>query len=157
MRSIILFQRLLPFSFLGGLLPVLSVGCGHTHPECVEVSGHVTYQSRPVKDGWISFAPLATDGGKLVRPASADLQSDGSYVLKTFRQGDGILPGEYVVAIAAYDYSGATNQNIAPGPLSGRRLPLTVPVKYTSPQTSGLKATISPEASELQFDFDLKD
>jgi hypothetical protein len=126
-------------------------GCGSSYPKCVEVRGRVTYQGKPVKAGIVSFSRLGSTGGNsLVRPAAGDLQADGSYTMRTFRSGEGVLPGEYVVTVVAFDYSGKRD--------ALQRLPSLIPAKYGSPDTSGLKATVPPDASgRLQVDFDLHD
>lgn len=144
---------------VGSLLLAMSAGCGSSYPRCVEVGGRVTYRGQPVKDGWVSFTPVnQTSGEKLMRPASGNLQADGSYIMKTFREGEGVLPGEYAVTIAAFDYSGEVDRKTTADNRPDRRLPSTVPLKYASPVTSGLKATISADATrQLTFDFNLSD
>jgi hypothetical protein len=128
-----------------------AAGCGNGYPKCAIVHGRVTYRGKPVGTGVVSFVRVdqAKTGG-LVRPATGDLQADGSYEMKTFRDGDGVLPGEYAVSIVSFDYSGKRNDL--------QRLPSLIPSKYGLPETSGLKAAVPADASgALQMDFELKD
>jgi hypothetical protein len=134
----------------GTLLAASAVGCGQSHPKCVAVGGQVTYRGQPVKNGCVTFTPIGrTDHGTLVRPATGDVQADGTYVMKTFGRDEGVLPGDYAVSISVFDYSRGLVRN---------RVPSAIPTKYESTETSGLKATIPPDASaRLQFNFDLTD
>lgn len=133
------------------LFLIAAAGCGDKYPKCVNVRGHVTYQGKPVKAGMVSFTRLGQPGGgELLRPATGDLQADGSYTMKTFRSGEGVLPGEYAVSIVAFDYGAKRDEQ--------QRLPTLIPTKYGSPQTSGLKATVPADArGTINFDFDLTD
>jgi hypothetical protein len=126
-------------------------GCGSSYPTCVGVRGRVTYHGKPVKAGMISFTRRGqTSAAELVRPATGELRADGSYTMSTFRSGEGVLPGKYIVTIVAFDYSGKRDEL--------QRLPSLIPTKYGSPETSGLKATVPSDASgALQLDFDLTD
>jgi hypothetical protein len=135
----------------GAILLVTIAGCARSNPHCIAVSGQVTYQGKQVKAGMIAFTRLEqAAGGGLVRPATADLQADGSYAMTTFREGDGALPGEYAVSIVSFDYSGKRDES--------QRLPSMIPAKYGSPETSGLNVRVPSDASgPLRFDFDLTD
>jgi hypothetical protein len=126
-------------------------GCGSSYPKCIIVTGRVTYQGRPVKAGMVSFTRLGpTSSKELVRPASGDLQADGSYTMRTFGSGEGVLPGEYAVTIVAFDYQRGRDEF--------QRLPSLIPTKYGSPETSGFKAIVPPDVSgPLHFDFALTD
>ncbi|MDR3637315.1 MAG: hypothetical protein P4L84_26160 [Isosphaeraceae bacterium] len=73
------------------------------------------------------------------RSAFGDLQPDGTYTLKTMKDGDGVSPGLSRVTVSGT------------GPNPKREL---VPRKYTQMTTSKLEAVVSPEKTE--FDFDLK-
>jgi hypothetical protein len=140
-----------------------AVGCGRSGPSCIRVQGHVTYRGKPLGTGSICFTPVGQAPGKpAARPASGELQPDGSYAMQTFGNNDGALPGEYSVSIVAWDYSRPASNR---GP-DGRPLPAGVsgkpasliPERYSVPEMSGLTATVSPDASEpLELNFDLRD
>lgn len=132
------------------VLLAAGLGCGSSYPKCIGVTGHVTYHGKPVTAGIVSFVPIGQPaGGQLVRPATGDLQADGSYVIRTFRDGQGALPGEYAVTIVAYDYSQKRDEL--------QSLPSLIPTEYGAPETSGLKVTIPAASGPLQIDFPLTD
>ena len=136
------------------LLFSLISGCAERGPHRVPVTGRITYQGRPVPDGWVSFTRLGElPQGVPSRPATGELDQDGRYSMKTFGDDDGVMPGEYAVAVVAIDYERA---KAARGP--GQPQPYTIPQRYTRPETSGLTVTIPEEASgALEFNFDLVD
>lgn len=161
-RRITVGVQLLASCALGVIGLGLHSGCGSSYPKCIVVGGKVTYHGKAVGAGSVCFVPVGKEGAKgLLRPASGDLQADGSYVMKTFQPSDGVLPGQYAVSIVAVDYHGAPQRNRDMESGTGKpdfRLPSTIPTKYASPQTSRLKATIPADASgSLRFDFDLID
>ncbi len=112
-------------------------GCGAngagTMPTLIPVKGHVTFKGEPLTTGTVRFEP--TDYG---RAASGKLQSDGSFVLTTLKEGDGVIPGHHRV------YVTDLNPKSKPGP---------VPKRYTTPTTSKLEAEVSAEKTEFAFDL----
>lgn len=98
----------------------------------IPVKGTITYKGRPVTKGVVSFEP---DYG---RSASGDLQPDGTFVLGTYKAGDGAVAGVHRVSVSGT------------GIKSSKEL---VPRKYTQPNTSGLEADVSREKSEFTFDL----
>ena len=141
----------LVLSILAAMLAVGFAGCSDKGPRTVPVEGRVTYNGKPVADGFITFMPNDGPGSSDLQPASGELDSDGNYRLHIFRQKDGVMPGEYSVGIAAY--------RTFVLPLSpGAKPDYSIPEKYVNPQTSGLRATVSADAgSPLRFDFELRD
>ena len=135
------------------LIPFFA-GCADRGPHRVPVTGRVTYHDQPVAGGWISFTRVgAAPKGVPSRPATGELDDEGCYTMRTFGKDDGVMPGEYAVAVVAIDYerAGAARGRGAPQPY-------TIPQRYTRPETSGLSVTIPEEASgELEFNFDLVD
>ncbi len=124
---------------LGALLLAPLWGCGPaggvTHATLIPVKGKVTYKGQPLTKGTVKFEP--DDVG---RPAGGKIQSDGSYVLGTYQDGDGVIAGHHLVSI-----SGTGSQR-------GKEL---IPKKYTQRTTSKLTADVDAEHTE--FTFDLKD
>jgi len=112
-------------------------GCGPaagTPPSLIAVKGKVTYKNKPVTTGVIQFEP---DGG-FGRPASGKLQSDGTFVLTTLKDGDGVVAGHHRVFITGVDKSLSKNSAFK---------------KYASPNTSKLTAEVSEEKTEFTFDI----
>jgi hypothetical protein len=122
---------------LASVLVVSGWGCGTegsgTHATLIPVKGKVTYKGQPVAKGTVKCEP--DDVG---RPARGELQSDGTYVLGTFQQGDGVIAGHHQVSI------GGT------GSKRGKEL---IPKKYTQRSTSKLTADVDAEHAEHNFEL----
>lgn len=129
---------------------VVAVGCSHEASPLTRVEGRITYQGKAVSQGVVSFTAVAKPGVDGPPPAAAALESDGTYRLRAQRDIDGVLPGEYAVSVTSY-------RN--PQQLPGQKVEYAVPAKYADPRTSGLTATVPPDAAgkSLRFDFDLGD
>ena len=111
-------------------------GCGSAGgalPALIPVKGRVTYKGQPVTKGVVRFEP---DG--YGRRARGQLQSDGTFVLTTDKEGDGVVAGDHKVAVEGLDKSLAKDRALR---------------KYSSPTTSGLTAQVSPEKTEFTFDL----
>lgn len=88
---------------LGGVVCAALVGCdsGRDLP-LVPVSGRVTIDGgRPPKEGTVGFSPIPGSGlpGMPHRPAMAKFDTSGSFAATSFENGDGLLPGRYIVRI----------------------------------------------------------
>lgn len=121
-----------------GLISVLCVGCSKN----ASMSGKVTFadDDSPLQVGIVCF----TDGQKF---SQGIIQSDGTYVVGTEKETDGIPPGKYQVYV-----SGAAKElEKAPGQFMSQYEPLIDP-KYARASTSGL----SFEVSEGKNTFDFK-
>lgn len=125
----------------------LAAGCGGGNNGLAVVKGKITYKGKPVPSGTINFLP--SDGNK--PSATGEIQPDGSYSLKTFvanRPSDGAVVGEHKVVIVAMEDMGARlpEQRVAlPPPI--------VPVKYTSPATTDLTATVADKENTINFEL----
>lgn len=120
-------------------------GCGteaEEFPETFPVTGKVSLRGEPLSKGAISFVP--TNG----RPATANIEADGTYRLSTFKPGDGAVPGPYRVTISAMDTD--PMQMPRPGDPPPKSL---VPKKYSKTATSDLKATVEKKTNEIPFDL----
>ena len=96
------------WSFLLGLpLGLVIGGCGSSSPGAaplptLPVKGKVTYNGKPLTRGTIKFAP---DDG-FGREAQGPIQPDGTFLLSTFKDGDGAVPGVHRVAVSGTGKSG---------------------------------------------------
>jgi len=136
-RQLSLFVLAVPLAFV--------VGCGPKFPKTAIVKGKVTYKGKAVPNGTVNFNPEIPGP-----PTSGEIQPDGTYTLTTFKSGDGAIPGKYsVVIVAMQDNASRLPEDRSPLP------PPIVPIKYTSPATSDLKAEVKDQ--ENTIDFDLKD
>jgi hypothetical protein len=135
--------------FLVGLVALALPGCSGGGAGLAVVKGKISYKGKPVPNGTINFLPA--DGTK--PSATGEIQSDGSYVMKTFlsnKPSDGAVIGKHkVVIVAMMDMGNALPEQRTPLP------PPIVPIKYTSPATSDLSANV--ENKENTIDFDLQD
>ncbi len=126
-------------SLLASVVLVPCWGCGTAgsgaQPDLIPVKGKVTYKGKPVTKGKVMFEP---DG--YGRPAGGQLQSDGTYVLGTHKEGDGVVAGHHQVSISGTGSHPAKE---------------VIPKKYTQRASSKLVADVDAEHTE--FGFDLKD
>ena len=99
----------------------------------VPVKGKVTFKGQPVTKGRIQFEP---DGfGKSAR---GQLQSDGSFVLTTEKDGDGVITGQHRVTVSG----------------TGIKSPKdALALKWANAAASGLTADVDAEHTEFTFDL----
>lgn len=94
---------LLRMWFALAFLAVLMVGCGGNKGaeyKTAPAKGKVMYQGQPVTAGIISLQPKEVAGAaenKTGRPATGEIQSDGTFVLSTYQTGDGAVIGKHRV------------------------------------------------------------
>lgn len=144
--------------FLGrGLLVCLAVvslaggGCsrrrGPVLPKTYPVTGIVSFAGKPLPGATVMFNPVAGDGyGSIALTDAA-----GRYKLTTFKPADGVVPGDYKVAITKMELGDSGSDSpaaVAPDP---RNL---LPARYANDATSGLKATVEAKPDNT-FDFSL--
>jgi hypothetical protein len=107
-------------------------GCNKSPYELAPVHGTITINGRPVTQGRVMFAPIASGEHRDVgKPAFGTLQPDGSFVLTTFVDGDGAVVGEHWVTIFGPDKDTAAVVPVSgsvSGPKFGR---LSVPQKMS--------------------------
>jgi hypothetical protein len=121
---------------LAALLLVAGSGCGGgsgTMATLIPVKGKVTYKGQPLTKGIVRFEP---DG--YGRPATGELQADGTFVLTTLQKGDGVVAGEHKVSIT--DTGSNPRKEL-------------VPKKYTAPNSSKLTAEVDADHTEFSFDL----
>jgi hypothetical protein len=101
----------------------------------VPVKGTVTFKGQPVTQGTITFEP--EDIG---REAHATIQPDGTFVLSTFKEGDGAVPGLHRVAITGSVGRGGKGQQ-------------PLPAKYRSAGSSNIAVEVSQEKTDYPIDL----
>jgi hypothetical protein len=127
---------------------LLTTGCGQPagNPGGVAVKGKVTLGGSPLTKGTVTFMPAKPGEGNT---ATGDIQPDGSFSLGTAAKGDGVLPGDYVVAIISVESEATMDAAGKPVPAKS-----AIPEKYGNTATSGLKATVDIGQSQpLSFDL----
>jgi hypothetical protein len=125
-------------------LLLLVVGCDRG-PTLVPVSGKVIYNGTPLRFGSVTFQPSRG------QPAIGEIQSDGSFVLGTYRAKDGAVIGLHQVRITCYESQGPPAAEASGERSLGK---LLIPLKYTLYDQSGLMADIREEQDE-PFVFEL--
>jgi hypothetical protein len=123
-------------------MTLLMAGCGKGGPEIAHVSGRVTMDGKPLAKATVVFVP---ENG---RPAGAETDADGRYVLNFGSGRRGAIPGKNTIRIMTMKDAGqdADGKSI-PGS------PEMVPAEYNSEST--LTFTVEPNKRNVA-DFDLK-
>ena len=120
-------------------------GCGNPYsPKIYEVKGKVLLANeRPLTGGVVHFESTQ----EVPHVADGPIGSDGSFSLSTPNVGEGAAAGEYKVWFEPAEGAGITKR-------AGKKVrdpqKFPFPVKYADPDTSGLTATIKPEANQLE-------
>jgi hypothetical protein len=115
------------------VVPVLlaaSFGCNRG-PEIVPVAGKVTIDGQPLQRGAITVYQSG------FRPATAKIESDGSFVFKTLNDRDGCLLGEHPVTVMSNEA------------LSATRTKFFVPQRYANLATSDVKIKVDGATDQL--------
>ena len=116
------------------------VGCRRGPPPppgAILVSGAVTYADAPLGRGTVQFAAAAgTDSG------TAKVGAEGRFSVW-------LQPGEYRVAVIAYD--GIERVDAIGAPLPQKSL---IPERYFTTEKSGLRATVDKDHRTVSFDLD---
>ncbi len=130
------------------LMLLLVMGCsggdeGSTkHRETYPASGVVTMNGTPV--GGVSILlRLKTDDIS----ASAVSSKDGSFQLTTYEENDGAVEGEYDIVVYKNDSKKPSESADSKEVDTVSESNITIPVKYTIFEQSGLTTTITPEGS----------
>jgi len=118
-------------------------GCSYIDPSSgVAITGHVTYQGKPISYGVITFSPPVSSSG---RPASAPIIK-GRY---SIRRDDGPFPGELFIQIVSLEKVAQDVDPTRPPPVST----LAIPKNYNF--DTSLKVSL-PKRSWMSYSFDLK-
>ena len=126
---------------------VFLVGCGPKMPETVRASGRVTYAGGDwPNEGMLYFASLGDGSGQVLRPTSAHFGRDGAFEVTSFTQGDGMVPGRYVVTIECWK---------TPPSMTGSPGVSAVPAKYRNQKTSDFLVEIETGQSSIEITFDV--
>ncbi len=140
-------MRLKLFSpILVPLLLLAVAGCGGSEQaETRKISGTVSLDGRPLTRGHVLFVP---DSG---RAANGEIQSDGSYVLRTYGSADGAVLGTHRVAVVCREEAPPTKDLGIEPPRPG---PSLIPEHYSETAMSGLTFEVTPDGPST-FDIEL--
>jgi hypothetical protein len=123
-------------AILGLLFLSACCGCGTaqgTSATLVAVKGKVTFKGQPLTRGVVRFEP--TDYG---RAASGKLQPDGTYVLTTITEADGVVAGHHRVSITDVDKKVAGDRAFK---------------KFVNSPGAPLEREVSSDKTEFNFDI----
>ncbi|WP_299469504.1 MBG domain-containing protein [uncultured Gimesia sp.] len=130
-----------------GIFCLLLIGCSQAADDSslTSVSGKVTYQGEPVRDGVIRLSPAAGSQA----PARTTQIKAGQY---QFAERTAVKAGTYQVEINAFrGGSGLPGDRTEDSPEREQFLP-----EQFNTKTEIEAFTVKPGASEIQQDFDLK-
>jgi hypothetical protein len=111
-------------------------GCGTSagaKASLIPVKGKVTYKGKPLAQGTVTFE--SQDSGKR---AMGKLQADGTFVMSTYTEGDGVVAGEHSVIVSGVDKTLAQDRAFK---------------KYMFRSYRALKAEVTPDHTEFTFDL----
>jgi hypothetical protein len=122
-------------AFLALLFLVVSVeGCGGKG--LYQVHGTVEFKDgsdvEVLEGGLVTFQPADLDA-PVKSSARGEIKKDGSFVMSTYSEGDGVLPGRYRVMVAPPPFFAKAR---------GQTAPQLMDEKYQSFSTSGLEITV---------------
>jgi hypothetical protein len=139
---------------LGTLIALATaLGCGgDAGPKTVRVKGLVTYNGAPLTKGQVTFSPVDANQGRV---ASAPIGSDGRFVPTTIKHEDGLMVGDYRVAVTSY----AVGPGNTPPPVLAKMKDggLAIPKKYIDVTSSGLSVKVTEADSGKEFKLELTD
>jgi hypothetical protein len=109
-----------------------AAGCGDNDgPAAVPVRGTVTYQGKPVTKGSVQFLPESGRG------AFGTIE-DGKFVLSTYGNNDGAIPGKHRVAVISSEPDIKKRKD---GDTGEKYL---IPQRFASPDSSGVQVDVPP-------------
>lgn len=132
-----------------------AAGCGGVKdaPKSVPIRGKVTLKGEPITSGEVVYTPVKTGEGRMAR---GGIGPDGTFQMRTSPSVPGVVPGEYGISLVVPDEtasastagpSGAPVERPPPRHLQPQQQKATVPAKYLSPESSGLKETVDENHS----------
>ena len=130
----------MPGALCAALALSLATGCGG--PKLAPVSGKITVAGQPATRGTVTFMPEESKGTS-GKAAVGEIGPDGTYTLRTFDPGDGAIVGHHRVLVSGRGLEDAENQ-----PPDAK-----IPLRYSNPQKSDLKAEVKSGANQLDFDL----
>ena len=111
---------------------VCCISCGKSTPDVAPVTGKVLLDGKPLTTGRVLTRPKAGRGSNGV------IQSDGTFELSTYGDGDGAVIGTHDVAVVAYEEGAGGGPESATGKL-------LVPERYTQAATSELTINVTAD------------
>ena len=133
---------------------LVAAGCGSDGLETAEVTGTVSLDGEPLSHGTVTFTP------EKGRAATGAIQSDGTFTLSTYKNGDGAVVGEHKIAVTCAEKIGDDQQGEPQSLDAGMfaRTRTLIPAKYTDYSTSGLTFDVKDgEENEVTLELSGRD
>ena len=134
------------FHFKSQLFVVLAIaafavtcGCNDGRGKRVPVSGKVTVGGQVLEFGSISFTPVISQKGS--RAGGGTLGEGGTFRVTSYTAYDGLLPGQYKVAVSAIE------------PINDASQRWHAPQRYASLEDSGLTIDIDSQTDSANFEL----
>ena len=85
---------------VASLTLMVVAGCGgDSNHQTAYASGVITKDGQPVPAGRVIFYPTGAKGNTVGKPARANLESDGTFVLTTYDTNDGAVLGDHNITV----------------------------------------------------------
>ena len=139
-------------SLISGMALIAILGCGGGSTAKVPVHrtyGTITWNGQPLEGASVQFhsvEPIRVPGIETPLMPGAQSKPNGLFEVTTFKAGDGLPKGEYLVTVSCENRS----KKAANGDY-----PELLPAHYQDPAKSGLKVTIKSGSNKLDA-FELK-
>jgi len=128
-----------------GWFPLVCAGCGGASVATHPVEGQIVRaDGSPLDTGRVEFRGTASDGS--VVNAHGRIESNGTFRLTTFTEGDGAIAGEHQVIVL----NPAVTDGDGPAP------PDPFPARYRSYESSGLTANVEPGENKITLQLEAK-
>jgi hypothetical protein len=130
------------------LATLACVGCGGSdHPDTIPVSGRLTYGGGDWPNpGVIYFTALEPAEGFPRRAGTANFGIDGQFQVKTWQEGDGLMPGKYRISVECWKFPPKLG-----GPASVSYVPIEMQVASRSKWE--IEVAVDGEAVEIERDI----
>ncbi|HZV05218.1 MAG TPA: hypothetical protein VE999_09065 [Gemmataceae bacterium] len=119
------------------VLMLALVGCS-SRKSVVPVRGKVFLGGKPADGALVVFNPVGENDPNVVRPQGT-VGRDGTFEMSTYKENDGVPPGEYNVSFVWLIENPKTKKEWSP-----------LPARYMDPKNSGVRVTINEGANDLQ-------
>jgi hypothetical protein len=109
-------------ALLLSLLLVFLSGCGSDQIQTAPAGGSVSFESKPITGGTITFSPINDDGtNRDGKPAIGIVGTDGKFTLKTYEEGDGAILGKHRIIYTPPE-GGESEEDIPATDASGKEI-----------------------------------
>ncbi|WDI42075.1 hypothetical protein [Bremerella sp. P1] len=121
-------------------LAAVSLGCGGMAQAPIDVTGNISIEGKPLNEGAVIFTDQKGER------SYGEIHSDGSFVVPQ------VVPGTFRVAVSVPQRRRVKGDNADPA-RGARPMPVPVPPRYASVDSSGLQFDIAPEKPELTIEL----